>query len=129
VKIFSVLADQVSVAIQNTRSLEQVQRALSEAEIASGQLVGQAWKGYTEKIQTKGYRYDGIKPEPLDHINKSSDEQDALLSPVRLRGQTIGRLKLKASDSNHKWTDDERAIIASTAERVALAMESARLLD
>ena len=130
VNIFLVLADQVSVAIQNTRSLEQTQRALAEAEAASSQLTGQAWRGYTEKIKTRGYRYDGIKPEPLNKINKSTEEEtDALLSAVQLRGQTIGRLKLKASDSNHKWTDDERAIIASTAERVALAMESARLLD
>lgn len=129
IAIFSVLADQVSVAIQNTRSLEQTQQALNEAEIASSQLIGQAWKGYAEKVQTKGYRYDGIKPQPMNNLGKSSTEKDTLLSPVKLRGQTIGRLKLKPSDANHKWTEDERAIIASTAERVALAMESARLLD
>jgi len=129
VNIFSVLADQVSVAIQNTRSLEQAQRAVNEAEIASSQLVGQAWKGYAERTQIRGYHYDGIKPEPVNNLAKPSEDKDALLSPVRLRGQTIGRLKLKASDANHKWTEDERAIIAATAERVALAMESARLLD
>ena len=49
--------------------------------------------------------------------------------PVQLRGQTIGRLKLRTSDATRKWTDDELAIIESTAERVALAMDGARLLD
>jgi GAF domain-containing protein len=49
--------------------------------------------------------------------------------PVQLRGQVIGRLKLKATDSSHKWTEDELAIIESTAERLALAMDGARLLD
>jgi GAF domain-containing protein len=38
-------------------------------------------------------------------------------------------LKLKGSAANRKWTEDERAIIESTAERVAIAMEGARLLD
>jgi GAF domain-containing protein len=129
VNIFSVLADQVSVAIQNTRSLETVQRALHEAEIASSQLTGQAWKGYTKTIQAKGYRYDGIKSEALKEASAAQSQKDALTIPVQLRGQTIGRLKIKGSDSTRKWTDDERAIIESTAERVAIAMEGARLLD
>jgi hypothetical protein len=129
VELFTILADQVSVAIQNARSLEQAQRALQEAEIASSQLTGQAWKGYSETIRARGYRYDGIKPEPLRKTSKVSDDKDAFTVPVQLRGQTIGRLKLKASDTSHKWSEDELAIIESTAERVALAMDGARLLD
>ena len=38
-------------------------------------------------------------------------------------------MKLKASDATRNWTEDERAIIESTAERVAIAMEGARLLE
>ncbi len=129
VELFTILADQVSVAIQNARSLEQAQRALQEAEIASSQLTGQAWKGYSETIRARGYRYDGIKPEPLRKTSKVSDDKDAFTVPVQLRGQTIGRLKLKASETSHKWSEDELAIIESTAERVALAMDGARLLD
>jgi GAF domain-containing protein len=129
VELFSILADQVSVAIQNARSLEQAQRALQEAEIASSQLTGQAWRGYAEGIRTKGYRYDGIKPEPLRRDSKSVDEKEAFIVPVQLRGQIIGRLKIKPSDASRQWTEDERAIIESTAERTAIAMDSARLLD
>lgn len=129
ISVLAILADQVAIAIQNASSAEQAQRALREAEIASSQLVGQAWKGYVEKIQSRGYRYDGIKPERLNEAGKSSDEKNALVVPVQLRGQTIGRLKLKPSDVKRSWTEDERAIIESTAERVAIAMEGARLLD
>jgi GAF domain-containing protein len=129
VELFTILADQVSVAIQNARSLEQAQRALREAEIASSQLTGRAWKGYSETIRSRGYRYDGIKPEPLKRNPESSNGTDAFTVPVQLRGQVIGRLKLKATDSSHKWTEDELAIIESTAERLALAMDGARLLD
>ena len=129
VDLFSILADQISVAIQNTRSLEQAQRALHEVEMASRQLTGQAWGGYSESIRSKGYRYDGIKSEPLKKTSKSSDDQEAFTVPVQLRGQTIGRLKLKSADTTRKWTEDELAIIESTAERVAIAMDGARLLD
>jgi GAF domain-containing protein len=129
VDILTVLADQVSVAIQNARSFEQAQRALREAEIATSQLTKQAWSGFTENLQSKGYRFDGIKSEPLKGVQKSGPENDALLVPVELRGQAIGRLRLKASNSARKWTADELAIIESAADRIALALESARLLE
>jgi GAF domain-containing protein len=128
-EIFSILADQVSVAIQNTRAVEQAQRALQEAEAASSQLTGQAWKEYLENARTRGYRYDGIKPEALKTAEVAADDKDTLFIPVQLRGQTIGRLKLKPSDQKRTWTDDERVIMEATAERMALALESARLLD
>ncbi len=129
VELFTILADQVSVAIQNARSLQQAQHALRKAEIASSRLVGEAWRGYAEVIRTKGYRYDGIKPEPLRKGSTNAVDPAGISVPVQLRGQIIGRLKLKSSDSSRSWTDDELAIIESTAERVALAMDSARLLD
>jgi GAF domain-containing protein len=65
----------------------------------------------------------------LKEAQSSRVEHDSLLIPVQLRGQTIGRLKLSASDPSRQWTDDELIMISSTAERVALALEGARLLD
>ena len=129
VEIFTILADQVSVAIQNTRSVEQAQRALHEAELATSQLTGIAWKGFVEKIQIRGYRYDGIRPEPVKAARKSNEEKNALLVPVQLRGKVIGRLKFRSTDQTRRWTEDELAIIESTAERVAIALDSARLLE
>ncbi len=129
VSVLSILADQAAIAIQNARSAEQAQRALIEAGIATKQLSGDAWKGYTQTLQSRGYRYDGVKSEALKEAAESRNEDDSLSVPVQLRGQTIGRLKLKGSTANRKWTEDERAIIESTAERVAIAMEGARLLD
>lgn len=125
----SVLADQVGIALQNALLFEESQRALREANIESWQASRRAWKGYTEAIQTKGYRYDGIKSEPLRDKKQLKTENDSLLIPVQLRGQTIGRLRLNASDRSHVWTDDELLMVKTTAERVALALESTRLLE
>jgi GAF domain-containing protein len=129
IDIFTILADQVSVAIQNARLLEQARRALREAEVASNQLTGQAWRGYAQTIQTKGFRYDGIKAEAVKDASGSGSDPDSLLVPVRLRGQMIGKLKFKAADPSRGWTEDEQAIIEATAERMALALDAARLLD
>jgi GAF domain-containing protein len=129
ISTLSILADQVGIALQNAFLFEESQRALREANIESMQASKRAWKGYAETLLTKGYRYDGIKSEPLKDIRPLNKEHDSLLIPVQLRGQTIGRLQLNTSDHSHQWTDDELVMVKATAERVALALESARLLD
>ena len=129
VALLTILADQIAIAIQNALSLEQAQRALREAEFVSRQASGEVWKGYTETIQTRGYRYDGIKSEAVNEASGSVRENGSLLVPVQLRGQTIGRLRLKSPDPSRQWTEDEVAMIEATAERVALALDGARLLE
>jgi len=129
ISTLSILADQVGIALQNALLFEESQRALREANIESMHASKRAWHGYSEVIRTKGFRYDGIKSEPLKDKKQSNREKDALLIPVQLRGQTIGRLRLNASDRSHIWTEDELLMIKATAERVALALEGARLLD
>lgn len=124
-----ILADQAAIAIQNAHSSEQVEEALRRAEIASQQLTGKAWKGYLETFEQRGYRYDGVKPERLKEAGFSSESKNGLSIPVRLRGQTIGRLKLNPPEASRHWTEDEIAMAEATAERVALALEGARLLD
>ena len=129
VSILSILADQVAIALQNALQFAESQRALREAKIESLQASRKAWQEYGETAQTKGFRYDGIKSEPLKDAQLSSGHNDPMSIPVQLRGQTIGRLKLSAADPSRQWTDDELILVSATAERVALALEGARLLD
>jgi len=128
ISILSILADQVGIALQNALLFEESQRALRDANIESLQASGQAWNHYAEIIETKGYRYDGIKSEALRDAKRISRQNDALQIPVQLRGQMIGRLKLSASDPTREWTEDELVMVRATAERVALALEGVRLL-
>jgi GAF domain-containing protein len=129
ISTLSILADQVGIALQNALLFEESQRALREANVESRQASKRDWKNYEKTIQTKGYRYDGVKSEPLKDAKRSGRENEPLLIPVQLRGHTIGRLKLNASDRSREWTEDELVMMQATAERVALALEGARLLD
>ncbi len=131
VAVFNVLADQLAIAIQNARSLEQARAAAAKAESTSRQLVGQAWTAIKRFTPIVGYRFDGTEAKPLtQYLNGEQDEgqHEAFSVPVQLRGEPIGKLRIKAPDDGHHWTDDEIAIIRATAERVALAAENARLV-
>jgi len=129
ISILSILADQVAITIQNSFLYEESLTALRKSESAALKATLAAWQGYEKSLQTKGYQYDGIKSEPLKELKQSSQDQNSLSVPVELRGQTIGRFKLNFSDPSREWTEDELTMIKATAERVALALEGARLLD
>jgi GAF domain-containing protein len=124
----SILADQVAITIQNSFLYEQSLSALRKADVASIQATAEAWRGFEHSVETRGYLYDGIKSEPLNESKPSKKANNSLLVPVELRGQPIGRFKLNPSDPSRGWTDDELALVKATAERVALALEGARLL-
>ena len=127
--VLSILADQVAIAIQIARSNEETKRALQEAEIASSQLTGRAWKEFLSEHDVKGYRFRGIKAESIESRSNEPEANGVTNVPIRLRGQIIGNLKLSRTDERHSWTEDELAVVQATAERVALAMENARLLE
>ncbi len=127
--VLSILADQVAIAIQNAKSNEETKRALQEAEFSFSQLTGHAWRKFSRERDVKGYRFRGIKAEPIQGQSSEAKANGQINMPIRLRGQVIGNLKLNRTDEGQSWTEDELAMTQATAERVALAMENARLLE
>jgi GAF domain-containing protein/HAMP domain-containing protein len=127
INILATLADQVAIAIQNARSYQQSREALARADSASLQMSDQQWKQFFIGQPINGYVFDGLDAktiQPSDPINPES-----LTIPLTLRGTKIGTLKLSAMDPKRKWTEDEIAMAQATAERTALAVEGARLLQ
>lgn len=130
VAILSILADQVATTLQNLLLYEESQNAWQRATTNAEQSSAESWKQYKKAIEMKGYRYDGIKSEPLKSpVMPSGNGTNGLAVPIQLRGQTIGSFNLKPSDPTRGWTDDELMMVRATAERVALALEGARLLE
>jgi len=127
INILSVLADQVSIAIQNARSFQESQEAREQAERAAAQLGEQQWKQFLKRQNTPGFHFDGVLTRQLDHGMKTQPAELAI--PIVVRGVQIGTLKLSASDPDHQWDSHEIAMARATAERTALAVENARLLD
>lgn len=127
INILSALADQVSIAIQNARSFQQSLEALQQAQRTATQLSEQQWSQFQKQQDQTGYHFDGVnthqgKPKQQASLN-------SLAIPIMLRGVQIGSLKLSTSDPTRKWDENEIAMVQATAERTALAIETARLLQ
>ncbi|MBX3038222.1 MAG: GAF domain-containing protein [Anaerolineales bacterium] len=126
ISILSVLADQVSIAIQNARSYQQSREALEQAETTAAQMIEQQWSDFLRRQNITQYHFDGVEARQQFTIDKQTRN---LAIPLILRGAQIGTLKLTAADPDKTWDEDEIAIAQATAERTALAIENARLLQ
>jgi len=139
IQMLGLLADQVSLAIENARLFDETRRALSEAESISHQLTREAWARMPVENKLLGYRYSiaGSSPlnGPLDltELNKSKSkgnqkESSQVVVPIELRGETIGTLVVQ-SPSTAALNQDQIDLIKAVAERVALSAENARLFE
>jgi GAF domain-containing protein len=138
----STLADQVSIAIQNTLTLEEARKALLEAQTAYGESIRESWKVMRPQSIGMGIQLSSsaIKPleKPLedDHVKKAmaqgkmeipAEKAGNLAIPIQMRGQVIGVMSLK-NNEQRDWTEDDIDIIKAVVERLSLSLETASLL-
>ncbi len=140
-----ILADQVAVAIQNARLFEETSKGLAESEAIQRQYMRSSWKQLSQRRKYIGYQYSATGAAPLEspvsfpEIQKvestgnpvaqvEREKLSSLAIPLRLRGETVGVLNVRIPDT-HFWEEDEVDLVQAVADRVALAMENARLLE
>jgi GAF domain-containing protein len=145
VEILITLADQVSIAINNTVNLEEAQKALTESKTAIGQSTLESWKVLRPKSLGFGFQLADSTITPLEkplqdeHIQEALTKGRSIMShtdkdssslaiPIRLRGQVIGVLNLK-TQNNRTITSDDADIAEAVSERLSLAIETATLLQ
>jgi GAF domain-containing protein len=139
VRMLSLLADQVSLAIENARLFDDARKALAESEMVSRSSVREAWARLPEEQKLLGYQYNISGASPLRKPIKvaeaasakekaSGTESGPAVVPIALRGEVIGSLIVQ-SGSGDQWTADQLDLIRAVAERVALSAENARLFE
>ena len=139
VQTLSLLAGQVSLAIENARLFEESKNTLDELQTISRQTTREAWNKLPEKQNLLGYRYNAMGASPLKEPVKLAEtdtgkakakgaETGSYVVPIELRGEVIGSLVVQ-SPTGSNWNEDERDLIKAVAERVALSAENARLFD
>ena len=90
-----------------------------------------------------GFVYDGKRVTTLEESRQQEKRKNVLQTgrlslekkssviavPIKLRGQTIGMLDVRSKSGQREWTQDELTLLEAAAERAALALENARLLE
>jgi GAF domain-containing protein len=128
--VLQTMADQIALAIQNARLLEESQAALEQLQVISSQSIQDAWRNYLKKGKL-GFIYRAGSVEELSETPKNVPvvETRNLDVDIKLRGQKIGTITLKRSATETDWTEKEHEFTAKVADQIALAVENARLLE
>jgi GAF domain-containing protein/HAMP domain-containing protein len=143
----SILADQIAVAIENARLFGQTQQARDEAEALYNQFLRTEWKKFLQQNIRVGYQQSVSGGRPLnrfvetDEIRRALEEGKVIILdenlgkahptmaiPVKLRNETIGVLNITAP-KQRRWNQDEINLAQAISDRLALALDNARLLQ
>jgi GAF domain-containing protein len=129
ISVLSTLANLVAVAIENARSYGQLNLTLSELQDTYSRFTGQEWAKFKTDIQNTGFRYSGLEVESISAGDSPSMEGESIQVPIKLRGQVLGHLSVRSKSPDQRWSEDETILTQAAADRVALALENARLLQ
>jgi len=139
ISVLSLLADQVSMAIENARLFDQARRSLAESEALYRQYLRQAWQRLPKEQNLAGFRYNSRGASPIEkkrqedgndtgEKTKENANSPQILVPISIRGETIGTLAVQVPETSD-INDDQMDLVNAVAERVALSAENARLFE
>jgi GAF domain-containing protein/DNA-binding response OmpR family regulator len=125
-RTFQLLANQIAIAVQNARLLLQSQERVQQIDTLNRQLIRTAWEDVDTYAEGGVYHYDLMKVEKGDGVERSSDDK-TLSVPISIRGEVIGTLD--ALPEARGFSENDQIIMRAVADRVAIAIESARLFE
>ncbi len=141
------LVDQLQArAIENQRLFEETQRNLRQVEELTRRLTREGWADYLQTRRAArglGYTLHGEKMQrdtswtstmrqayQGEHSVVVRQDRNAHIAaiPVVVRGEVIGVLEVERGGGRH-WRDDEIEMAEALVQRLALALENARLYE
>jgi GAF domain-containing protein/HAMP domain-containing protein len=125
IDVLQTLADQVAVAIEDTRLLGESQAAIMQLEAVSSHRTREAWDKLLQE-RGRGFTYTPLGIRADRHPD--SDDDKRFKTPITLRGQRIGSISLSRKD-NTNWNRLDEDLINEVAAQVGLAVDNLRLLE
>ncbi len=151
IELFSTLADQVAIAINNNQLFEDTAKALAESERVHRQYLNQEWTRQSTEATANSYKYtpDGLVPftEDLPEVRmvlesarpvfksqkdnaNESQYSSSLTVPILLRGESIGVIHLQETDNKpFTWSQNDLLTVQEVANQVSQSLENARLFE
>lgn len=149
VRILQTIADQLAVALQKTKLVEDLQRSLEELEASTKAATQKAWRMHLRNTrQHLAYRYHDSRLDD-DEVIESEQAREALATgkpilrttgtdeqgrpytvyavPIKLRNQVLGVVDIRFASTN--VSPDLISLIESTVSRLAVSLENARLME
>ncbi len=141
--VLQVMADQLAVALENSRLFAETQASLHELASLYRQYTAGAWQRFTAAgKRTAAWQSEAepLEPQTWQELfaqarasglptQAQAGGRQLLAVPIRLRDLPIGVLGLHHPADAGPWQAEQVSAIEAVAERLALATENLRLLE
>jgi GAF domain-containing protein len=131
VAVLQVLANQVAIAIENVRLLEETQAALELSRRAYGEMGREAW---LERLQSQplGFHRDsnGLTRIKATHQPDSGElDGQRVTVPIQVRGQILGFVQARKQERVGLWSAEQTALLNTLVDQLGVSLDSARLYE
>ncbi|HZW04743.1 MAG TPA: GAF domain-containing protein [Anaerolineaceae bacterium] len=147
VTMLQAIADQLAIAIDRAQKAEQMQARMEELEATARQYTEKAWQAYLGS-RAQSYAYNAASDSLTAESTMGAEAEQAITTgvpviltetdqsgaatakaaiPIKLRDQTLGVLTLRFNTPS--VSPEMLEFVSTVAERMALSLETARLLE
>jgi|JFJP01.1.fsa_nt_gi GAF domain-containing protein len=109
------MANQVAIALENSRLFTEAQQSINEMSATQQQYLQGVWLSLAAE-QNFEYALG----------ENDSTERQEIEVPLTLREQVIGQINMSSLE---EWTPEQKNLVESIASQAALALENARLVE
>ena len=148
--VLQIMADQLSVAIQNASLVSDLQSRIAETRQLYQRYAHESWSASRLGEKANGYEYDMISispmqtPLPEEILEKLSDGQpviskegngenglkkSVIYAPLMMYNHLIGVVGLEEQSGDRNWTEEEISVLQTITNQIALALDNSRLLE
>jgi len=124
IEVLVTLADQVAVAIENARLLDESQAAVTQLQALTADRTREAW---SQEIKKKD-RVFTYTPLGLRADRSALKDNNAIHTSITLRGNKIGDISISRKE-DAAWSKVDEDLIFEVANQVGLAIDNIRLLE
>jgi GAF domain-containing protein len=124
IDVLQTLSDQIAIAIENTRLLDETQAAIMQLETLTSLRTHEAWN---QKLREHGRAFT-YTPLGLRAEKTPQNNSNAITAPIMLRGRKIGNISI-ARKADGKWSKLDEGLLEEVAVQVGLAVDNIRLLE
>lgn len=124
IDVLQTLSDQIAIAIENARLLDETQAAIMQLEALTNIRTQEAWIQKLQE-QDRAFTYTplGLRAEKLPQ-----NSSNTIRAPIVLRGRKIGNIAI-ARKGDGKWSRLDERMLEEVANQVGLAVDNIRLLE
>ncbi len=122
--MLQTLSDQIAIAIENARLLDETQAAIMQLEALTNIRTQEAWIQKLQE-QDRAFTYTplGLRAEKLPQ-----NSSNTIRAPIVLRGRKMGNIAI-ARKGDGKWSRLDERMLEEVANQVGLAVDNIRLLE